>query len=304
MQTSSEPRWDDLRVLLALFRRGSLKRAAEDLGVNISTASRRLDALEAAVGLRLFDRSSEGTRPTAVAEHLVPFAESMEHAAHGFSRGLEGFEAEPEGEVRITAPPGVVDHFIAPALVDLARAYPRIRTTIISTIGYADLTRREADIALRTKRPSSGDFVATRVAKTGWAVVGSKETAEMLGCLSEPNAARWITWGDDLASLPDRTWVMANTDPSGIALLTSSMTAQIEATRAGLGVMLAPPAYGSLRGLATVHCAPRLARSIAGLGDSALWLVGHQALREVPRIAAVWGWLKASTEKFLISEGP
>jgi len=96
MQTPTDGlRWDDVPVLLALAREGSLKRAAAHLRVNISTVSRRLDALEEAVGLHLFDRTPEGTRPTAAAERLLPFAESMEQAAFGMGRILEGFEAEP-----------------------------------------------------------------------------------------------------------------------------------------------------------------------------------------------------------------
>lgn len=293
MQTPPDLRWDDIRVLLALFRRGSLKRAADELDVNISTVSRRLDALEAAVGIQLFDRTSEGTRPTDAAEQLLPLAERMEQAAHGFSEGLEGFEVEPEGDVCITAPPGFVDHFLAPALPDLAAAYPRLRITIVSTIGYADLTRRQADIALRTSRPVSGDLVAMCIATSGWAVVARPKLAATLSPFRDPNNARWLTWGDDLAHLPDRRWVTQNVDAAQLVLTTSSMTAQIEAARAGLGVMLVPSAYATLPNLATVRLSPKLRRSLSSLQQSSLWLVGHRALRDVPRIAAVWEWLRS-----------
>lgn len=292
MQSGDDLRWDDLKVLLALHRRGSLKRAADELGVNISTVSRRLDALEELVGVHLFDRTPEGTRPTVAAEQLVPFAEGMERAAHGFSRGLEGFEIEPEGVVRLTAPPGIVDHFIAGALVDLARAYPKLRVQILSSIGYADLTRREADIALRLQRPAAGDFVSTRLAAQGWATLASPALAATLGRLRDPAAGRWVTWGADLAHLPDAQWIAANVPTERVVLETSSMTAQIEAVRAGLGLMLAPVAYAELRGLAAVDCAPKVRRSIDALPEGTLWLVGHRALREVPRIAAVWSWVK------------
>ena len=100
MQTVENLRWDDLRVLLVLFRAGSLKRAAEELGVNVSTASRRLDALEAAIGVRLFDRTPDGTHPTSAAEELVGFAETMEHAAHGLMRGVQ----KPVSYTHLTLP--------------------------------------------------------------------------------------------------------------------------------------------------------------------------------------------------------
>ena len=291
MQTHPDLRWDDLRVFLALYRHGSLKQGARALEVNISTASRRLDALEAATGVHLFDRTPEGVRPTAAAEQLVPFAESMEQAAHGFTRGVEAFEVEPEGEVRITAPPGLVDHFIASTLPKLCDAYPKLQIKVVSSIGYSDLTRREADIALRIVRPAAGDLIAKRLVEAGWAVVAAPVVASRLGRLREPNAARWTTWDLDLAHLPDRKWISANVDPARIALVTNSMTAQIEAVRAGFGLMLAPDAYARLRGLVEVACAPKLRRSIAEIARGSLWLVGHRALRDVPRIAAVWSWL-------------
>lgn len=290
-------RWDDLKVLLALHRRGSLKRAAEELGVNISTVSRRLDALEELLGAHLFDRTPEGVRPTAAAEQLVPHAEGMERAALGFVRGLEGFEVEVEGVVRITAPPGLVDSFIAPALPELCDAHPRLRIQILASVGYADLTRREADLALRMMRPAAGDFVATRLASHPWCVVASPAHAAALGKLREPDATRWVTWGEELAHLPDARWLAANVSRERVVLETSSMTAQLEAVRAGLAAMVVPRAYAGLSGLATVRCSRAIEKSIAALPEGTLWLVGHRALREVPRIAVVWEWLKGGFER-------
>ena len=290
---SSTLRWDDVRVLLALYRNGSLKQASTQLGVNISTVSRRLDAIEELLGAHLFDRTPDGTHATAAAEALMPFAERMEQAAEGLVYGLEGFEVDPVGHVRITAPPGLVDHFLAPSLVELADTYPRLRISILSSIGYADLQRREADLALRLIRPRSGDLVSKRVATSGWCIVAAPEYANGLGRLSNPDDARWITWGEDLTHMPDRRWVDANVSPERVVLETSSMTAQLEAIRAGLGVTTAPPPYADLHGLTAVRCSPRIRKSLAALPEGSLWLVGHRALREVPRIAVVWDWLAA-----------
>lgn len=288
----NELRWDDVRVLLTLVRRGSLKRAAEELGVNISTVSRRLDGLEEGMGIRLFDRTPEGTKPTAAAEQLLPFAERMEAAAMGLQRGVEALEVEPEGEVRITAPPGVVDHFLAPRVSAICDRYPRLRIHILSAIAYADLTRREADVALRLNRPEAGDLVAKRLAAEGWSVVASPEHAEELGRLRRAEQARWVTWGPELAHLPDRRWVDQHVPADRCALVTNSMTAQLEAVRAGYGVMLAPSVYATLRGLAAVSLGRSVKTSLATLPVGSLWLVGHRAHRQVPRIAAVWGWLE------------
>ena len=286
-------RWDDLRVLLVLMRSGSLKRGAEELDVNISTMSRRLDALEEATGLHLFDRSASGTHPTAAAEQLLPFAERMERAAIDLSQGIDALEAEPTGDVTLTAPPGIVDHFLAPALADLHKAFPHVRLRLDASIAYADLTRREADLALRLRRPRSGDLVSTRLATQGYAVIASPAYARTLGRLRDPNTARWTTWGDDLAHLPDRAWITNNVAPQNVALITSSMTAQIEAIRTGFCIGLAPRPYADLPRLTELRCTPNLRRCIATLPEGALWLVGHRAFRDVPRIAAVWDWLKS-----------
>lgn len=293
-RTPGDPalRWDDFRVLLALARHGALGRAADALEVNISTVSRRLDALEAALGVQLFDRNSDGTRPTAAAEQLLPLAETMEHAADTMAMELQAYEADPQGEVRIAAPPGVVDHFLAPDLVDLHRAHPRLQITILSAISYADLTRREADLALRLTRPQSGELVATKLMARGYCIVAAECAAATMPRLADPDDASWVTWGPDLAHLPDHRWIRDHVTPSRVVLMTSSMTAQLAAVRTGLGLMIVPEPYAALPGLAAVPCSPKIRRSIATIPPGALWLVGHGALRDVPRIAAVWSWLK------------
>lgn len=297
MQHDEPLRWDDLKVLLAVHRGGSFKRAAEGIGLNISTVSRRILALEARVGAQLFERTPEGARPTAAVDLLLPHAEAVERAALGFAQGLDGFEVEPEGVVRITAPPGLVDAFLAPALVELVEAYPRLRLRLQSSIRYVDLSRFEADLALRTTRPTAGDFVAARLGSHGWCVAASPAHAAKLRTLRDPDATPWVTWGEELRHLPDAQWVAANVRPEGVVLEANSMTAQIEAVRAGLGAIVVPLPYADLPGLQGVRCAVAIERSLAALPDGALWLVGHRSLRDVPRIAAVWAWLKARFER-------
>ncbi|MEZ4443837.1 MAG: LysR family transcriptional regulator [Polyangiaceae bacterium] len=289
MQIIQDLRWDDLRVAMALLRGGSLTAAARTLHVNISTVSRRLDALEATLGRHLFDRTPDGTRPTAVMEQLAPFAERMEQAAHGLVRGLEGLEAQPEGKVILAAPPGLVDHFLAPRLTELFARHPKLRIEILSAIGYADLTRREADLALRARRPASGDLVATRVGAHPYVVLGAADPPPAR--LRDPARAAWTTWGPDLAMAADARWLAAAVPRDRVLLATSSMTAQIEAVRSGLVYMIAPAPYATLPGLAEVPLSRPLRASLDELPMGSLWLVGHRALRDVPRIAATWDFL-------------
>lgn len=287
-------RWDDLRVLLALHRRGSLHAAAHDLSVNVSTVGRRLDALEAAVGLHLFDRTPGGTQPTQAADELLPHAEAMERSALGIAHAVDGLEAEPEGLVRLAAPPGLAEQFLAGAIGELLARHPRLRVEILSSIGYADLTRREADLALRTVKPASGDLVARRLGTAPFALAAAPRLAESLGALRDLDDATWITYGEDLAHMPDCQWVTAQVSGARLVLRTSSMTAQIEAARGGVGVVPLPRPFLRLPGLSPVRLARSLARRVRPLPEGALWLVGHRALRHVPRIAATWTFLERS----------
>lgn len=286
-------RWDDARVFLALHRMGSLKRAAAALGVNISTVSRKLDAIEAVVGTRLFDRTPEGTRPTAAAERLYGFAEAMEDAAHAFQRGVAGLEVLPVGVVRLAVPPGIADYFIMPALEEFMRQFPGIRLQIIASIGYSDLPRYEADIALRAKRPTVGDLMMTCLGKYPYIVVGAPKLVESTRLLKDPRRVSWITWGLELADRPDRDWVFRYAGEERITLETSSITTQVEAARAGLGFMLAPAPFARLTGLNVISVGDFVAQSLARLPPESLWLVGHQALRDVPRVSVVWTWVQS-----------
>ena len=284
-------RWDDLRILLAVFREGSLKRAASTLGVNISTASRRVDALEEQLGVRLFDRTPDGAKPTDAVERLIVHAEAMERGAMGFMRAIEGLELEPEGVVRLAAPPGVADHFLVPQLAKLLERHPKIRLQILASIGYADLTRREADLALRMRRPAGGDFTVKRLAKHGYVPIVS-ENDRSRKRLGDASSIGWMTWGEDLGGRPDRQWVFEHAGRDAIVLETSSMNAQLEAVRQGLGAMLVPLPYVMLPGVRRLRLSDALEASLEQVPADALWLVGHRALRDVPRIAAVWTWLE------------
>ena len=143
--------WDQIRVFLAVAREGQLARAAARLGLDVSTVSRRLDRLEYELGVHLFDRSREGTTPTAAAEAMVAAAEQMERGLAELATAADAVEQVAEGRVRLTSPPGIADAFVAPALARFHARYPRVAVDLDVSVAYADLTRREADLALRVQ---------------------------------------------------------------------------------------------------------------------------------------------------------
>ncbi len=284
--------WDQVRTFLACARAGQLGAAAVRLAMDTSTVSRRLAKLEDELALTLFERSRQGLVATAAAEQLLPAAEAMEAAMHGLARAAGSIESEAEGVVRIAAPPGIADAFVAPMLAELHTAHPRIRIELDARVALLDLTRGEADLALRTIRPTGGDLVMVQVAKVRSSPMTNRSYARSLGALRDLDAARWIFWGTDLAHLGEQRWLDAHV-ASFPALRTSHFQSQLAAARSGLGVVLLPEPYAALHDLVLVDHARSLAAAWRELPTSELWLVGHQALRHVPRVAVVWEALLA-----------
>lgn len=282
--------WDQVRVFLAVARAGQLAGAAARLGLDVSTVSRRIDRLEAELGVHLFDRTREGTVATAAAEAMLPAAEDMERGLAQFAAAVDAIETTAEGVVRLTAPPGLADAFIAPLLARFHQRFPRVVVELDASVGYADLTRREADLALRATRPRSGDLIAVKVVSTQALPLTSPEYATELGRLKRWSDARWITYGHELAQIPTARWI---TEHAGAApvLRTSFFPGQVAAAAAGLGIMLASEPFRFVRRLVPVAISRALQPGWDALPVEELWLVGHRALRTVPRIAALWDFL-------------
>jgi DNA-binding transcriptional LysR family regulator len=286
MALLQDSRWDDIRVFLAVHRGKTLAAAAARLGLDTSTVSRRLAALEADLGERLFERTRDGLQPARAAERVLAAAEAMEAAHARLTRDASDVERLAEGVVRIATAPGLSSSFVAPALPRLRKKHPRISIELDAQIAARDLTRYEADLALRSVRSQGAELVTTKLATASWVAAAAPRVARQLGRLERWDAAPWIQWDRDLASFPPAKWVAQHA--ADIALRTSDFPAQLAAARAGLGVLLAPEPYLVPSGLVAIAFAPALAP--AWPSDD-LWLVGHRALRDVPRVAAVWDFL-------------
>jgi DNA-binding transcriptional LysR family regulator len=286
-ETADALDWEQVRLFLAVARERSLVRASARLALDVSTVSRRIDRLETELGAPLFDRTREGTTPTALAEQMLPHAEEMERASVRFAAAGAQVETDVEGIVRLTVPPGIADTFVAPALARLYERHPRLLVELDASVGYADLTRRDADVAIRTIRPTSGDLVATKILTVRAVPLTSPAYARAVGKLRALEDARWIAWGRDLAHLPDAVW-LAKHGPNVVPVLrTSHFASQLAAARAGLGVVVAAAPFAGA-GLVEIAHTRSLDGAWSELPSGSLWLVGHRALRHVPRIAAVW----------------
>ncbi len=292
-QDDSEGRWDDVRIFLAAFRLRSLGAAAVRLGVDTSTVSRRLTALEGALGAQLFDRGREGLVPRRAAEILLPSAEAMEAAHARLTRDASGKELTAEGVVRVSAAPGIMETFVAPALVRLRARHPGLTLELDASARVVDLTRHEAELALRSTKPQGAELVMTKVASATWVPVASPARVKELGVVQSWADLAWIVWDRELASFAPSRWQAQHAGKAPIALRTSHAGSQMAALRAGGGVALVPNLYAAAYGLERVRHSKRLNESVAQLPVDDLWLVAHRTMRGVARVDAVWDFIVA-----------
>ncbi len=298
MQASPPIRWDEVRLFLALYRARTLAGAGATVELDASTLSRRLAALEESLGTRLFDRTRDGLVPTEGAELLLPAAEEMAAAHARFLQDVSAFERAAEGVVRLSTPPGLAEAFVGPALVRLRERHPRIRVELDVSIRFSDLTRREADLAIRTRRPQAGDLVSVKIGERRWTPMVKKARTKRGPPTNDWSKLSWIAWADDMQGFPPALWLEKHVPASSIVLSTSHFSTQVAAVEAGLGVALLPPVYARLAAVQPLAYAPALAASAAELPTSETWLVGHRALRAVPRVAAVWAFLVEEFARF------
>ncbi|HJU30330.1 MAG TPA: LysR family transcriptional regulator, partial [Hyphomicrobiaceae bacterium] len=146
---NAQPSWDDLRVLLAVARHGSLSGAARALGVNHSTVLRRVAALEAAIGTRLFDRLPGGYALTPAGDDMHMVAARLEEEIAAAQRRLAGRDAQPSGTVRVTTIDILALYVLPRHLTSFRAAYPGISIELVIAETPFSLTRREADVAIR-----------------------------------------------------------------------------------------------------------------------------------------------------------
>ncbi len=141
--------WDDVRYFLAVAREGSVRAAAERLGVNHSTVLRRIAQLEERLGTQMFEKLPSGYRLTPGGEEVLEFAEQMEASSNRLETRIFGRDQGVRGLLRVTLAPTLATHLLMPDFAEFARLHPDIEIEILSSGELANLTNREADVAIR-----------------------------------------------------------------------------------------------------------------------------------------------------------
>ena len=271
--------WDNIRFFLNVARSGSIRGAASVLGVNHATVLRRIANLEEQLGARLFEKLPSGYQITSTGEEILVLAEDMEADALSLERQIYGRDTALTGSLRVTLPSLLATHLLMPDFARFSEQYPGIALELITSNEPLNLTKRQADVAIRVAFKAPPEHLYGRkLVAINQAVYASPDSLEK--CRTAPPDApmRWIVKEDDG---PVPVWATKPQERRCLPTLTvSDPLAQIVAARAGLG--------------STVHFCfigdvdSELGRVPPGnthkYGD--LWILTHGDLRRVPRVQA------------------
>lgn len=280
--------WDGLRVFLALARAGRLASAARRLGVEHTTVSRRLAALERELGVALFYRTAAGYLLTDQGRNVLREAEAMEAAALGIgARAREG-TAQAAGRVRLALVPEFASHWLAPRLPAFRARHPAIELQVLVGTRLLNLSRGEADIAVQTPRPAQPGLVAVRIGHASTGLYASRtflrgrklridgaDSARGLPLLAFTPAF------DVLQSAP---WFREAVDAARVVLTTNSTHTLLAAARASVGIAVLP------RFVARGH--DDLVSVSEDVAVREVWLLTHPEFRRDPKVRVTADFLK------------
>ena len=269
--------WDDVRYFLAVARGGSVRKAADRLGVNHATVLRRVAQLEARLGARLFEKLPSGYRMTGAGEEVMGLAEQMEASSNALQSRVLGRDQGVRGLLRVTMAPTVATHLLMPDLAEFARRHPEVEVSLLSLDEPVNLTNREADVAVRVVYDRDALPPNLHGHKGPELFGGVYLSRELLAAWrrGEAERVRWVL--KDNIGLPD--WARpGEIAPAGTPFRTSHADAQIAAVRHGLGLATLPCFVGDAD--------PRLVRAPGSPLQlhGALWLLTQGETRKTERV--------------------
>lgn len=269
--------WDDYRFFLTVARKGNVSAAASELGLNHSTVSRRISALETRLGMRLFDRLRTGFVPTAAAMTLIEAAEQLERGAHRIGRLANAKDARLAGKLTVTAPVAFLRYVLMPIAAQFHASYPDVELHLAGSDRISNLASREADIALRIADSPTDTLVGMRLAPNRAALFAAPDLLDRLdtdaASAGRLNDMPWIS----VEGCEDLSRVFR--EGKATCHVNDKMSA-IGAAVAGLGVVELPEMIGNAE--------PRLVRlgGIPAWTDKDIFILYHRDLRHTARVRA------------------
>ncbi|GAA0707651.1 LysR family transcriptional regulator [Dokdonella soli] len=280
--------WEDLRYFLAIARAGNLSAAARVIGTTQPTMGRRIEAFEHRLGTRLFLRTPDGFVPTASGRALLAHAARMEDEALAAERVASARDNGLSGTLRITAPEWLAARVLAPLLGPFCTLHPALTIALIGESRRFDLSRGEADIALRLARFEQQELAQRRVADFAFGLYAAPAYLERNGAPDFDAACAGhtlVTTTEDLADVADAIWLRQHAARAHIAFRSNSREAQAAAAIAGAGLACLARVHGdALAGL-------RFVPVPVEVPARPLWLGLHADARDTPRVRAAVDFL-------------
>ncbi|WP_293935814.1 LysR family transcriptional regulator [Iodobacter sp.] len=275
--------WNNVRYFLAIYKTRTLAAAAQLLSVDQATVGRRLSALERQLNTRLFLRTTIGMLPTPFADQLLPHALQLEDAALAMQKTVQDSDMGLAGLVRIATTDTLAQSFVIPAIQSLQEQHPDIELVLLTGAELLNLSRREADIALRTIRPESPLLIARKLMELTVSLYGS---AHYWRTHAMPVRGEHFAGHSLLLPLQATGWSEPEQlageaiDEGKIRMRCNTLWSLCAATRAGLGITELPDfvahEYPELQAIWTEH-----------RRHYPVWLVAHPDLYKTARIRAV-----------------
>ncbi len=276
--------WTDLNTFLETARLGGASAAADRLRLDVTTVRRRLVSLENAVGRPLFVRAGRGMKLTPDGERIQAVASKMEALSREISHDVIDAARDLIGVVRVSTMEGFGSFYLAPRLSELVGRHPLLSVQLVASQTILNLAEREADLSLNLVHPEKGRLMVRRAGQFSVGLYGSLDYLETAGIplrRSDLHQHAFITYVDELISVPHVRWLPDVIDNPRTRFASTSLVAQYEAACAGAGLAMLPH-FMACR-------APGLIRVMSADIDLIRnwWLVVHQDLQTVPRIRAV-----------------
>lgn len=274
--------WNDLRFFLAVLRRGSTLAASRDLGVNQTTVARRVEALEEALGGRLFERRPDGYRPTDLGRKLWSLAERVEQAVAAVADAATSWNRTVAGVVRVTTTELLAMDVLAPLISELRADHPALQVELVADDRRLDVVHGEVDVAIRVGSvPEQPSVVRKRLGESVWTLYCATSYAERHGVpktIEQLAGHQIIGGGGGLANLSPLVALRTLAPLAEIAIRCNSVPNLIAAVRSGIGV-------GPLPNWAAYGDEMLVACPIPEVGSrSDIWLLYNESQRDTPHM--------------------
>lgn len=274
--------WNDISLLLAIARDRQLRSAAQRLGVDTSTVSRRLAAAEQRLGAKLFLRKPDGYIPTQAGQLFLDSAQAIESQVLSIFSATRSAAEDIEGPVRITSVDTLLGDWLVPRLPELLARYPKLEIRLQPEHKNLSFAHSESDIALRLARPEQdAALLMRRVGSFGIWVYGAAAFRDA-GPAQWPELP-WILYEDDLAELPQMRWLRSLAPQLRCHLRTSATSLISRACEAGLGLAMLPAI--------AVHNSTLFRLGDGPVHQREIWLLRHRATAGTAKFRVVADWL-------------